>query len=67
MDNRALPAPRTPDPMTAPTVRWGILAPGGIAHNFAAALRRGTRQEIVAVGSRTLSRAAAFADEFGAP
>lgn len=67
MDNRALPAPRTPDPMTAPTVRWGILAPGGIAHNFAAALRRGTRQEIVAVGSRSLERAKGFAEEFGAP
>jgi predicted dehydrogenase len=62
----ALPAPRTPDPMTAPTVRWGVLAPGWIAHNFAAALRSGTRQEIAAVGSRTLDRAKAFADEFGA-
>lgn len=66
MTDRTLPAPRTPDPMGAPVVRWGILAPGWIAHNFATALRSGTRQEIAAIGSRTLERATAFADEFGA-
>jgi predicted dehydrogenase len=53
--------------MAAPALRWGILAPGWIAGQFAAALRRGTRQEIVAVGSRNLDRASAFADEHGAP
>jgi predicted dehydrogenase len=53
--------------MAAPALRWGIAAPGWIARSFAAALRRGTRQEIVAVGSRTLDRARTFADEFGAP
>ena len=52
--------------MAAPAIRWGILAPGWIAQQFAAALRRGTRQEIVAVGSRNLDRARAFADEHGA-
>ena len=67
MATRTLPAPRTPDPMAAPALRWGILAPGWIAGQFAAALRRGTRQEIVAVGSRTFDRAKTFADEFGAP
>ena len=65
-DVTTLPAPRTPDPMTAPAVRWGILGPGGIARQFAAGLRDGTRQEIAAVGSRDLARATAFADEFGA-
>ncbi|CCH75867.1 GFO/IDH/MOCA family oxidoreductase [Nostocoides japonicum T1-X7] len=60
-----LPEPRTPDPMDAPPLRWGILAPGGIARTMAAALRAATRQEIVAVGSRDLGRARAFADEFG--
>ena len=64
---RRLPAPRTPDPMAAPPLRWGILAPGWIAGQFAAALRRGTRQRIAAVGSRNLDRARAFADEHGAP
>lgn len=52
--------------MSAPIRRWGVLAPGWIAQQFAAALRRGTRQEIVAVGSRNLDRARAFAAECGA-
>lgn len=60
-----LPTPRTPDPMAAPVLRWGILAPGGIARGMAAALRARTRQEIVAVASRDLARAEAFATEFG--
>src|SRR3954449_320476 len=64
---RRLPPPRTPDPMAAPPLRWGVLAPGWIAGQFAAALRRGTRQQIAAVGSRNLDRARAFADEHGAP
>jgi predicted dehydrogenase len=67
MAQGSLPPPRTPDPMAAPTVRWGVLAPGWIAGQFADALRRGTRQEIVAVGSRNVDRARAFADEYGAP
>jgi predicted dehydrogenase len=62
-----LPAPRTPDPGDAPAVRWGVLAPGGIARMFCAALRRGTRQDIVAVASRSRDRARAFADEFAIP
>jgi len=64
---RRLPDPRTPDPMAAPPLRWGILAPGWIAGQFAAALRRGTRQQIAAVGSRDVHRARAFADAYGAP
>ncbi len=59
-----LPTSRIPDPHDAPPLRWGILAPGGIAHLFAAALRKHTRQELVAVGSRSMERADAFADEF---
>ena len=61
-----LPAPRTPDPMTAPTLRWGVIAPGGIAHSFATALRARTGQHLHAVASRSLPRAEAFAREFGA-
>ncbi|MFC7492467.1 MULTISPECIES: Gfo/Idh/MocA family protein [unclassified Knoellia] len=61
-----LPAPRTPDPRTAPTLRWGILGPGGIARSTATALRAETDQVIQAVASRELTRAQGFADEFGA-
>jgi predicted dehydrogenase len=53
--------------MDAPPLRWGVLAPGGIAHSMAAALRARTRQQVQAVGSRSLERAQAFAREFGAP
>lgn len=60
----ALPLSRIPHPREAPALRWGILAPGGIAHSFADALRKHTRQEIVAVGSRSKERADAFADQF---
>ncbi|MFC6707007.1 Gfo/Idh/MocA family protein [Flexivirga alba] len=60
-----LPSPTTPDPIDAPVLRWGILAPGGIAAAFAAALLAGTGQQIVACGSRNLDRAREFASQFG--
>ena len=61
----SLPAPRFPDPADAPTLRWGILAPGGIARSFAGALRDHTNQELVAVASRSFERAQAFTRDFG--
>lgn len=61
----ALPISRVPDPASAPPLRWGVLAPGGIARSFGAALQRHTRQRIVAVGSRSGERASAFAAELG--
>lgn len=45
-------------------IRWGILGPGGIAHQFATGLKAVPETEIVAVGSRDLQRANAFADTF---
>ena len=62
-----LPESRVPDPASAPPLDWGILAPGWIAHQFAAALRAATRQRVVAVGSRSLPRARAFAEQFEVP
>lgn len=61
----ALPAPRTPDPRDAPVLRWGILGLGGIAATMTTALLEGTRQRVVAVGSRDATRARAFAARFG--
>jgi predicted dehydrogenase len=46
-------------------LRWGILGPGGIAGHFVDALHRQTRQEVVAVGSRSAERAGAFAAQHG--
>jgi predicted dehydrogenase len=60
-----LPPSRVPDPADAPSLRWGILAPGGIARTFVDALQAHTGQRVVAVGSRSAARAAAFASEFG--
>jgi predicted dehydrogenase len=61
-----LPDPRTPDPADAPPLRWGIIAPGHIADQWATALREHTRQRLVAVGSRSPERATAFAQRHGA-
>lgn len=51
----------------APRLRWGVLAAGHIASDFVTALRRHTTQDVVAVGSRSLSKAQAFADAHGIP
>lgn len=56
-----LPVTRTPDPATAPPLRWGVLGPGGIANAFTSTLHRHTQSQVVAVGSRSSERAAAFA------
>ncbi|MFJ9628345.1 Gfo/Idh/MocA family protein [Streptomyces sp. NPDC101175] len=51
--------------MTEENVRWGILATGGIAAAFTAALVDLPDAEVVAVASRTEESAKAFADRFG--
>jgi predicted dehydrogenase len=56
-----------PDPMDAPPLRWGVLAPGRIAGAFAHAVAGGTRSSVVAVGSRSPERAAAFAAAHDVP
>jgi predicted dehydrogenase len=48
-------------------VRWGIVATGGIAASFVADLQATADAEVVAVASRSLERARAFADERGIP
>ncbi|MFC8271209.1 Gfo/Idh/MocA family protein [Streptomyces sp. NPDC057271] len=49
------------------TVRWGVLATGGIAAKFAGDLLAADDNEVVAVASRTKASARAFADRFGIP
>lgn len=53
--------------MTQTKIRWGILATGGIAATFTADLRTLDDAEVVAVGSRTLGAAQAFAEEHKIP
>ncbi|SHJ22908.1 Predicted dehydrogenase [Tessaracoccus bendigoensis DSM 12906] len=62
----SLPTPRTPDPMSAPPLRWGLIGPGWIAEAFVEAIHNHTRSRIVAVGSRSAERAGAFAQRIGA-
>ncbi|GAA1537078.1 hypothetical protein GCM10009730_52920 [Streptomyces albidochromogenes] len=52
------------------TVRWGVLATGGIASSFTTdllAMRESDGAEVVAVASRTTAGAKAFAERFGIP
>ncbi|MUN08635.1 Gfo/Idh/MocA family protein [Agromyces luteolus] len=60
-----LPRPR-PWP-TAARLRWGIVAPGGIAARFVRALAARTDHRVMAIGSRSAERARGFAHEHGVP
>ncbi|MGB9376517.1 MAG: Gfo/Idh/MocA family oxidoreductase [Mycobacteriales bacterium] len=55
------------DPQDAPALRWGIIAPGGIANKFADAVHGFTAGSVVAVGSRDGGRAEEFAQRHGIP
>ena len=59
-----LPSSRILDPIDAPAIRWGVLAPGGIATDWTEALHTRTTSRVVAVGSRSHDRAQAFAEQF---
>ncbi|MBA6437615.1 MULTISPECIES: Gfo/Idh/MocA family protein [Streptomyces] len=49
------------------TVRWGILATGGIAASFVTDLLEMTDAQVIAVGSRRPESAKRFAERFGIP
>jgi len=49
------------------TIRWGILGPGSIAHQFASGVKELPDAKVVAVGSRDGAKAIAFADTFSIP
>ena len=61
----ALPTARTPDPRTAPALRWGVLGTGWIAERFVGSLQAHSSQQVVAVGSRSPGTAEQFARRFG--
>ena len=62
-----LPEPRVVPLRGGPVLRWGLLGPGGIAHDFVATMHRNTDQRVVAVGSRSAERASRFAQVHGVP
>ena len=53
--------PSQPDP-----VRWGIIGPGSIAHNFAQGITESPHATLQAVASRDAEKAATFGARFGA-
>ena len=61
----SLPASRIKPASEAPVIRWGILGSGWIAERFIESVRAHTRQDIVAVGSRSKARAEEFASRMG--
>jgi predicted dehydrogenase len=62
-----IPEPDIIDPNSVPSLKWGIIGPGGIAEVFVAACQKHTSQSFHAVASRTPGRAAEFAGKFGIP
>jgi predicted dehydrogenase len=50
-----------------PRLRWGVIGPGEIANDFTTTLHAHSDQRVVAVGSRSPERAAAFAARHGVP
>jgi len=53
--------------MSSPPFRWGVLAPGRIAHRFAQALDSVEGARLHAVASRSPERSQAFAQRYRAP
>lgn len=62
-----LPEPEIIEPMSVPSLSWGIIGPGNIAEVFVSASKKYTAQNFLAVASRTSGRASAFADKFSIP
>jgi len=63
----SLPLPQVTPLRGGPVLRWGVLAPGAIAHDFVSTMHRNTDQRVHAVASRSAGRGAAFAAAHGIP
>jgi predicted dehydrogenase len=63
----SLPTARVTPLRGGPVLRWGVLAPGEIANDFVTTLHANTDQRVIAVGSRSAERGAAFAAKHGIP
>lgn len=59
-----LPAPTHPDPLSVPSLGWGIIGPGRIAEAFVSSVLEFTGQRVTAIASTDHARARAFADRF---
>ncbi|MFM1992980.1 MAG: hypothetical protein RL600_808, partial [Actinomycetota bacterium] len=48
-----IPQPRIIDPASVPSLRWGVMGAADIAQAFVGGVQKHTKQQIVAVASRT--------------
>lgn len=67
MHEYQFPKSTLPPLINALSIKWGILAPGGIARAFVSDLHNFTQMTALAVGSRSINRASDFAKEYGIP
>lgn len=63
----AFPEPDVAPLRGGPVLGWGVIGPGEIANDFTATLHANSDQRVLAVGSRSPERAAAFAARHGVP
>ena len=56
----------TPGATPPPTLRWGVVGTGSIANSMAGAIKAAATAELVAVSSRRMESARAYADRHGA-
>lgn len=63
MSELVLPTTTVPNPLSAPGLRWGVIAPGRIASSFIATMHAATQSQLVAVCSRSRQRAEEFAQK----
>ena len=62
-----IPEPEIIDPASVPSLKWGIIGPGGIAEVFVSACQKHTAQSFHSVASRTPGRAHEFAEKYQIP
>jgi predicted dehydrogenase len=60
-----IPTPDLLDPASVPSLRWGILGAGDIADVFTDTLKKHTKQQVVAIASKTPGKASALASKHG--
>jgi predicted dehydrogenase len=65
MSTNWFPEAAVPPLRGGPVLRWGIIAPGGIAEFFTSTVLANTDQRIVSVASRSPQRASRFAQRHG--